>query len=153
MKKLITIAVAVILVVSMLAACGAKEVDLKALMSDINTQYGISGLKTIDDTDNLSRYYQINADEVKQFAAEMTTAASQYTEIVLVEAKDEKAVANIAALLTAHKNAQLNNAKSYDADQVSMIEACEVKQTGNYVYLVISDQYSDIVATIEKALK
>ena len=153
MKRIVSIVLAAILIVSLLAACGAKEVDLKALMSDINNEYGISGLKVLESTDDLFRYYQVNADDVKQFAAELTTAASQYTEIVIVEGNDQAACDNIKTQLNAHRDAQLSNAQSYDAEQVSMIESCEVKQTGNYVYLVISDQYSDIVAAIEKDLK
>ncbi|HBE15119.1 MAG TPA: hypothetical protein DCY72_02570, partial [Ruminococcaceae bacterium] len=48
---------------------------------------------------------------------------------------------------------QLSDAKSYNAEQVSMIEACSVKEKGSFVWLVISDKQADINAEIEKALK
>lgn len=154
MKKIITIFTAVLLIAAMLTACGgSKAADLKTVMNDINSQFGLTGLKTLESTDDLNRYYMINADDVKQFAAELSTTASQYTEVVLVEANDQTAAGSIKTQLEAHLGTQLNTAKSYDAAQVAMIEACSVKQSGNYVYLVVSDKFGDITSAIEAALK
>ena len=155
MKRVITIVLAAILLVGVLSACGgsAKAVDLKAVMSDINSQFGLTGLKTIETVDDLNKYYTINTADVKQFAAELTTAASQYTEVILVEANDQTAADNVKKQLETHLAGQLSNAKSYDADQVAMIESCSVKQAGNIVYLVVSDKYSEITGAIEAALK
>lgn len=154
MKRIIAIVLAAVLALAMLTACGsAKEVDLKAVMNDINTQFGFSGLKTLESADDLNRYYMINTEDVKQFAAELSTAASQYTEVVLVEAVDQTASDNVKKQLEAHLNTQLSNAKSYDAEQVAMIESCSVKQSGNFVYLVVSDKFGDISGVIDAALK
>ena len=154
MKRIIALVLAVLMAAAVFTACGgAKEVDLKALLNDINTQFGFEGLKNLDDTAALNRYYQVNEADVKQFAGELSTTASQYTEVILVEANDSNAANNIAAMLKAHLDTQLSTAKSYDADQVAMIEACSVKQNGNYVWLVVSDKASDINSVIESALK
>ena len=154
MKRVISIVLAAILMVGVLSACGAKkDVDFKTVMSDINSKYSLSGLKTLESTDDLNRYYAINTADIKQFAAELSTAASQYTEIVLVEANDQTAADNVKKQLEAHLAGQLSNAKSYDADQVAMIESCSVKQTGNFVYLVVSDKFAEITGEIEAALK
>lgn len=154
MKRIISVIVAAVLMMAVLTACGgAKAADLNAIMSDINTQFGYTDLKTLEDTDALNRYYQISADGVKQFAAELSTTASQYTEVVLVEATDSTAADSIKTQLAAHLGTQLNTAKSYDAEQVAMIEACSVQQNGNYVWLVVSDKYSEITAIIDAALK
>ena len=154
MKRIITLVLAVLMAAAVFTACGgAKQVDLKALLGEINTQFGLEGLKNLDDTSALNRYYQIDETDVKQFAGELSTTASQYTEVILVEANDSNSAKNIAAMLKAHLDTQLGTAKSYDADQVAMIEACSVKQNGNYVYLVVSDKFSDITGYIENALK
>lgn len=155
MKRVICFMLAAILMVGVLSACGgsAKTVDLKAVMNDINSKYGLTDLKTLESVDDLNRYYTINTADVKQFAAELSTAASQYTEIVLAEANDQTAADNIKKQLETHLAGQLSNAKSYDAGQVAMIESCSVKQAGNIVYLVVSDKFSDITGVIEAALK
>ena len=139
MKRIVSVLVAAILIVAMLTACGgAKNVDLKDLMSTVNSQFNISDLKTHD---------------VKQFAAELSTAAKQYVEVVLVEAKDQTAADNVKKQLEAHLNSQISTAKSYDAAQVEMIQSCSVQQSGNYVYLVVSDAAGKINEAVAAALK
>ena len=96
--------------------------------------------------------YQIDEADVKQFAAELTTKASQYNEVIIIEAVDANAADRVATQLNSHLDSQLNTAKSYDKDAVAMIEACSVKQSNNIVYLVISDQSADINKTIEDAI-
>ncbi len=154
MKRIISIVLAALMLTAVLAGCGgAKEVDLNSVVSNINSQFGLSGLKTLEDTTALNRYYQIDPADVKQFAGELSTTASQYTEVVIVEANDSTAAQNIKAKLDAHLDTQLNTAKSYNADQVAMIEACSTKQSGNVVYLVVSDKFGEITGVIEAALK
>ncbi len=155
MKRILTIVVAAVLVLATLTACGGtKNVDLNELMKKINDTYGLTGLTAVEDADNLNRYYRTPKEDVKQFAAEFTKAASDgYTEVVLVEATDADAAGRVKAQLEARRNSQLSDAKSYNAEQVSMIEACSVKEKGSFVWLVISDKQADINAEIEKALK
>ena len=155
MKKILTIIVAAVLVLATLTACGGtKNVDLNELMKKINDTYGLTGLTAVEDADNLNRYYRTPKEDVKQFAAEFTKAASDgYTEVVLIEAVDADAAGRVKAQLEARRNSQLSDAKSYNAEQVSMIEACSVKEKGSFVWLVISDKQADINAEIEKALK
>lgn len=155
MKRILTIVVAAVLVLATLTACGgAKNVDLNELMKKINDTYGLTGLTAVEDADNLNRYYRTPKEDVKQFAAEFTKAASDgYTEVVLIEAVDADAAGRVKAQLEARRNSQLSDAKSYNAEQVSMIEACSVKEKGSFVWLVISDKQADINAEIEKALK
>ena len=171
MKRILAIILAAMMLTAVLAACGgdAKDtdtdstaaaaadtgsaVDLGAVLSDINSRFGFEGLKVLEDTKALNRYYSISDADVKQFAAELTTTASQYTEVVIVEANDDASAQNVKNQLQAHLDTQLNTAKSYDADQVAMIEACSPKQKGNFVYLVVSDQQSEIDSVIEAAIK
>ena len=154
MKRILTVLTAALLILAICTACGSeKSVDLKALMDEINTACGFTDMKTVDDTDSLNRYYQVEADSVKQFAAQLPSSSKDFNEIILIEAVDENAAGQIKTQLDARLRSQLSNAKSYNADQVSMIEACETKQNGNYVYLVIGDKHDEIDAIIAQALK
>ena len=155
MKRIMMIVVAAILTLAMLTACGgAKNVDLNELMKKINDTYGLTGLTAVEDADSLNRYYRTPKEDVKQFAAEFTKAASDgYTEVVIIEATDADAAGRVKTQLEARLHSQLSDAKSYNAEQVSMIEACSVKEKGNFVWLVINSKQADINAEIEKALK
>lgn len=168
MKRTLSLITACLLMLLMFASCGSGKsdadsnanttvdassgVDLKTVMNDINSQYDLGELKTIDEASGLKRYYQIEEDSVKQFAAERSKSASAYTEIIMIEAVDAAAVENIKPKLAEHLRKQLSDAKSYHADQVAMLENCEVKENGSFVYLVISDKQDEIIGTIEKAL-
>jgi hypothetical protein len=154
MKKYFALAVAVVLIVCTLAACGgsAKEVVLKDIMNDINSKYGISDLKVLESASDLNRYYNIAEEDVKQFAAELTTAASQYNEVILVEAVDADAAGRVATMLNNHLDAQVNTAKSYDQDTLAMVESCKVVTKGNIVYLVIGDKADEKNKDIDAAL-
>ena len=154
MKRLLTIITAVVLVLALCTACGSvKDIDLKQVLTDVNSAFSLTDMKTIDDTDSLNRYYQIEPDSVKQFAAELPSSASDFNEIIRIEAVDAAAVEDVKTQLDARLNSQLNNAKSYNAEQVSMIEACEVKENGSYVWLVIGDRHDEISDAIDAALK
>ncbi len=153
MKRIVSFALALIMMMAALTACGGgKAVDTKAVMETVNTQFGYTDLKVLEDTDALNRYFQINPEDVKSFAAELSTTASQYTTVVLVEAVDADAAGRVKSALDAYLATQLNTAKSYDAEQVAMIEACSAKQAGNFVYLVVSDKFADIAGVIDGAI-
>ena len=154
MKRILTIIVAAVLAVAMLTACGAKNVDLNKVMTDINDKYGLANLTPVENTDNLNRYYQIPADDVKNFAAELTKAATAgYTEVIMIEAKDADAAGRVKTQLESHRQKQLSDAKSYNASQVNMIESSAVKDNGNFVWLVIGEKQDDINTDIENAVK
>lgn len=154
MKRIICVVLVVLMMAAALTACGgSKSVDLKTVMTGVNTAFGLNDLKTLENAEDLNRYYQINTEDVKSFAAEHSTNASVYTEVILIEAKDATAAGNIKTQLDAHLATQLGDAKSYHADQVAVLEACSTQQVGNYVFLVISDKFADIVSNIQGALK
>lgn len=155
MKRVLALLTALLLVLAMFTACGAKKnVDLNTVLNDVNSKHGLASLTKVEDTSGLNRYYKVAAEDVKQFAAELTKSASEgYTEVILIEATNADAAGKIKDLLETHRQDQLGDAKSYHPEQVNMIEACSAKTSGSFVWLVISDKQADINADIEKALK
>lgn len=152
MKKFFAVVLALVVVACIFAGCQKTDVDLSSLLMQINEAHGISDLKILETAGDLNRYYSVSEEDVKQFAAELTTQASEYNEVIIVEAVDDAAADRVATQLNNHLDAQLNTAKSYDKDAVAMIESCSVKQSGSIVYLVISDKSAEILKTIENAI-
>ena len=101
MKKVISIAVALVLCLSIFAGCGAKEVNLADLMDKMNSEYSVDATK-YETKDDMYKYYNINADDIKQFAAEVgkSDTDSKNTEVVLVEATDSDAASTVETALT-----------------------------------------------------
>ena len=157
MKKIIAVAVVLLLVVCSLAACGGQggqssNVDLKGLLDNINSQYGLNDLKVLENASDLNRYYSVDDTTVKQFAAELTTSASVFSEVIIIEANDSAAASDIELKLESHLDAQLNTAKSYTQEAVAMLESCKVVKNGNFVYLAIGDNAEGINGMIESAI-
>lgn len=160
MKRVWIVMLAVVLTLTVLTACQSDKdkassgasVDLNKVMTDINSNYDLGEMKTVEDTKGLNRYYKVEADDVKQFAAEFSPSGTDYTEVIMIEGTDADATGRIADALSEHLNKQLIDAKRYHPDKVTSLEACEVQQSDNFVYLVICDQYDDIVNTISEAL-
>ncbi len=145
MKRTFICILALLLTVCMLGACGPKEVELATVMDDINKEFEISGLTEIEEADKLELYYQIKADDVKQFAAEFSKDTSKNPqEIVLVEAVDEDAAKSIETSLKNILQTRLSNAKSYTPELVAVYDSCDVVVEGLYVSLIIDAKADDI---------
>lgn len=154
MKKLIKVISAFLCLVFMLifAACGqssAKEVLLTDVLDSINSKFSISAddMLLIEDTDTLELYYSIAPSDVKQFAAETTlNSATDITEVVLVEAVDELAAKRVYDALDVRYNSQRDLCASYSAELLAVINKCSVVQKDNYVCLIMSNDFDNILA-------
>ncbi|MEE0957503.1 MAG: DUF4358 domain-containing protein [Ruminococcus sp.] len=149
MKKVIALALAMVMCLAAFAGCGAKEVKLDEVMKTINTEYKLS-LKSIDD---LNKYYQVNNDDVKQFAAEINGDTNAPVEIVLVEAKDKDAAANVEKALQARLTSIVNMYGSYTPEKKAMAEACKVTNENNFVTMIVADNAADILNTFNQQVK
>ena len=144
------------MIVGLLTACGGEEtksVVLSDLLSEINTQYSISNMKVLEKASDMNRYYRIAEEDIKQFAAEMSTDSKVFTEVILVEASDSSAVSRIVSALNSHLDTQVNTAKSYSKEFLEMIESRTVHTSGNYVYLVISENADAIEKLVADTIK
>ncbi len=123
MKKVISLAVALVLCLSIFAGCGAKEVNLADLMDKMNSEYSVDATK-YETKDDMYKYYNINADDIKQFAAEVgkSDTDSKNTEVVLVEATDSDAASRVETALTNRYNSIFQQNASYSAEELDMVK-------------------------------
>ena len=156
MKRFITATMAALIFVLAFAGCGAKNADLKNVMKDINSKYtdATGGLKELTEVADLDKYYMISADDVKQFAAEINPdTSSAPVEIVLVEAKDKTASDNVKKALDARFQSIKSTYASYSPQEVELVNKCGVTQSGNYVTMVVADDYDGIMEIVNAAIK
>ena len=145
MKRTLLCVVSLLLSVCMLVACGsAKSVDLKTVFDDINSKFGFTDLIVLEEASKLNRYFQIDESKVKQFAAELSTESSVFTEIILIEAVDEAAAKEMVTALNNHLQTRKDEAKSYNPESVAMLDKCTVENNGTYVTLIIDEKASEI---------
>lgn len=138
MKKALPVILSVILIFC-LAGCSSdntKEINLTDVMTKINTDYP-SEMTEITETEKLTAYYQISAEDVKSFAAEIDQ--SGIDEVILIEAVDGDAAKRIEACLTNRYNSKVQQGASYSPEELSIIKQCSVKTDGNYVTMIVSE--------------
>lgn len=140
MKKILSLVCVLALCVCAMAGCGAKDVKLTDVLEKINTTYDESNLTQLTDVNDLKTYYQIDTNDVKQFAAEINENTSEAAvEIVLVEAKDATAATNIQTKLQNRYNSIYSQYASYSAEQVAMVKSCKVTTDGNFVTMIVAN--------------
>ncbi len=149
MKKIAVFALAMVMCLAAFAGCGAKEVKLSEVMNKINSEYSLS-LKSIDD---LNKYYQINNDDVKQFAAEINSDTNAPVEVILVEAKDKNAASNVEKALQNRLNSIINMYGSYTPEKKAMAQACKVTNENNFLTLIVADDADKILKTFNDSIK
>ena len=128
MKKVVSLVTIFVLCLTALAGCsGSKEVDLKTVLSDINSKYSLD-LKELTDSKDLKKYYSIDTEDVKQFAAEINSDSNSRVEIVLVEAVDADAASRVNDALSKTYTSIVTQYSGYNAKKLPMVEACKITQ-------------------------
>lgn len=153
MKKTVSLLMVFVLCLTALVGCSSnKEVDLKSVLSDINTKYSLS-LKELTDVNDLKKYYSIATEDVKQFAAEINSDSNSRVEIVLVEAVDADAASRVNDALSKTYTSIVTQYSGYNAEKLPMVEACKVTMDGNYVTMIVADEGPEILETFYGYIK
>lgn len=153
MKKIIAMLLAVIMCAAVFAGCGsAKDVSLGDVMTSINSTCGLS-LQKLDSVDDLNKYYSINTEDVKQFAAEIDSNNNAPVEVVLVEAVDADAAGRVENALSTRYNSIVSQYASYTPELLDTVKACKVVKNGNYVSMIVAENAADITKVYDEAFK
>ena len=152
MKKVISAVLAVVMLCAVLAGCSGKSVDLSDVMTKINSDFSLS-LKQLESADDLNTYYNINTDDVKQFAAEIDSNNDAPVEIVMIEAVDSAAADRVESALTTRYNSIISQYSSYTPDKLSLIEKCKVTKDGNIVSMIVNEKGPDMLEVYYEYVK
>lgn len=151
MKRIIALVIAAVMAVSVFAGCGGGK-NLGDVLTSINSTYNLS-LKTLESKDDLKKYYSINPDSVKQFAAEIDSNNNAPVEIIMVEATDADAANEIEKALAARYNSIVSQYASYTPEKLDMVKDCKVTKDGNYVSLIVADNAAEILQKYQDSIK
>ncbi len=152
MKRIFSLAAAIVICVSIMTGCNSSSVDLSEIMTKLNTDYNLS-LDEFESVDDLNTYYNIDVNDVKQFSAENDKANDSPKEIVFVEAVDSDAAARVEEALTERYNSVYRTYSSYSPEQLDMVKSCKVTKDGNFVSLIISDNATEMLEVYYEYVK
>lgn len=127
-------------------------VDLAALREKMVADYQLTDVLEVE-TAALETAYGISADLVKSSASFNAASGAAFPqEIVMVEAADENAAAQVAEKLTNRLSSIAEQAASYDPDSLALAEKCTVVTDGVYVGMFFSTNYDGMVADFQAAV-
>lgn len=156
MKRIIALAVIIVMAVSVFAGCGSDtaekstETKLSDVLSQINKKYpdAVKGLTELKEKSDLTRYYEIDEKDVDDFAAEIIKDNSKASlEIVIVKTNKPE---DVKEKLDVRYQAILRQYASYSAEQLKMAKDGGVETEGDYVYLVVAEDSKGIMDIIKK---
>ena len=130
----------------------AAGVDLAALRTQFATDYELTDVLEVE-TEGLNNLYGITADQVASSASFNAASGAAFPqEIVMIQAVDEAAAADIAGKLESRLSNIAEQAASYDPESLELAENCPVVTDGVYVGMIFSSHYDDMAAAFQSAL-
>lgn len=130
----------------------AAGVDLAALRTQFVTDYALTDVLEVE-TEGLNNLYGITADQVASSASFNAASGAAFPqEIVMIQAVDESAAADIAGKLESRLSNIAEQAASYDPESLELAENCPVVTEGVYVGMFFSSHYDDMAAAFKSAV-
>jgi len=153
MKKVISLTLALVLVLS-LAACGGNE---KAPSVDVNALYEsyseyLPEMFFMDET-TMMDFLGIDVAECTQFKVAICSEGMRSDEVWLIEAKDQAALENLRELANIRIESKLDETVTYAPDQYVVVEKAQIVENGLYLALFISPDVDAMKAGFEAAFQ
>ena len=155
MKRQISLFLLLFLLPVLLFGCSRKDTDLKAVLSEINTAYpeNTGDFRELTDASELEVYYSISPDDVRQFAAQIKEDSTNApAEIVLVEAVDADAAERVKTELDHRYHSIVSMYASYSPEELAMAKQCGVTASGNFVTMIVSENYDGMMELVNTAI-
>ena len=127
-----------------------KQADLAEVYGKLVESGKLPALTKVPERD-LSEVYGIDKDKIKQWAFGLSeNYAVNAGEVALFEVNDEAYAATLQEKLQNHLDQTKRVAKDYsDPHQSEKLEPVEVKRVGNFVYLVVGEDYSALMQILK----
>jgi hypothetical protein len=137
--------------VSAVAGCRSevKEVDLAAMSKELLDSGAFTDLLSAVDTETAATLYGLDVGDVKSCTVYCGTGATA-EEIALFLAADTAAAGRIKTAADARIQHQITAYESYVPAEVPKLEAALVRQTGPYVFCVVSADTDAAKAVVDR---
>ena len=154
MKKICLSITAILAVLILFCSCSSeKSADLNALMTDINSEFALTDMTSVESYDELHTLFLIDQDDVSQYSAEYAAESEIRQEIIMIEAKNKTAAFQVKTTLFNRLDSFLSNSKSYSPEEYAVLEKCKVNVYDEiYVTLVIDENAEEIDSYIKENL-
>ena len=137
--------------VSEVSAAKTDGTSLKEVFNKISETVELPSMNEFNEQ-LLKRYYGITPEMVSDYAGGMDNSGVGQDEILLVKASDESQVEALRNALQTRFDQKLNEQENYNPKEAEKIRKCEVRESGLYVTLIISDDADKITEIVDGAI-
>ena len=154
MKKLIAFILSGVMMMGVLASCGApKDIDVAQAADTLKNSLKFDGnMEELGSKMLESTYNGIAADSIETFKA-YTSPDITAEEIGVFETKDENAAKELKTVLDQHVTEQKDLYADYSPEGAQRLEKAVVRQNGKYVIICVAGDGSKTAAEVDKILK
>lgn len=158
-KRMAAIAAVCILLLSCAVGCGKDQpqsaepdIPLHEVMDSILAQVTMPEMMTLT-AENLLDYYGLEEQDLADSAVCINMNGYEKEEIVLLRAADADRVQGIVDQLNASLQDAAAQMQNYLPEQYAMIQKSEVRQSGTYVWLFVSESNEQMQAILDTYLQ
>ncbi len=126
--------------------------DLRSVYDSVGEAVTLPSMVEGDD-DYISNYYGIDPADLEEYVFAEAEDATLASCVIMMKAKDAEAAGRVETALNTVLNQKAAEMQDYIPEQYDIVTDSAVKTNGLYVYLVISEDKSDIESVIASALK
>lgn len=155
MKKIVSMALASLMLILSLTACGGSAKEVSASAADLAKQLS----ETVSDgtlssdpvvSDILASTYFVDMEQVEESAAYMSTGATA-CEVAVIKCKDSAYTSEVADLFKSRVESQSELFASYAPEEVEKLDAAVIKTSENYAVLCVTDDTAKAESVLKKA--
>lgn len=155
-KKIFIIAVLVFSISIISTGCSSKkevkEISVNKIVEEIKNESDISSLKERNN-EKLEKLYDINSDEIEEFALYTASSNLKADELLILKVKDEKDLPNIEDKINKRIENQSDSFKDYLPDEYYLMEKHVLKTNNNYILFAVSKDVDKIENAFDSTLK
>jgi hypothetical protein len=100
----------------------------------------------------ITNYYGIEPEKLEEYVFAMSEEATSAEAVIILKVKETDDVEAMSKALQVVVDEKRSEMQDYLPEQFEIVDKSSVKSSGNYVYLVISEQADAILQIIEKAI-
>lgn len=145
------------LLIFILTSCSSskptdKNVSVKDINEKIKESVDISNMN-VGDSEKLEKLYDINSEDLEDFALYTPSTNIEANEILVMKVKDSSKMDDIKDKISARIDGQAANFKDYLPDEYYLIEKHVLKTKDNYILFVISEDADKIEKAFDESFK
>ena len=155
MKKIVSLILCAVILCSLLSACGkgTQAPPLSELYAQLEQVTNMPPLYVMGEN-FIETMFGFDLSAFEEYVFAEAEDASVYADVViLIKLADGADVNAVCETLEVYLNGVRENTKSYSPENYAKAEQSSVCVSGDYVYLVITEQYDEAVEIITNALK